>query len=119
MFKGLLLKESLRDEGILDIVQVTKVEAWDVGERVENWQPDRWTAVSFEGDDAQADEVGEKMSRAIKPKWYANFSTESHAYVVFADRVFKYVKGDSEARVRAQQYAISVGIPQRQVDWGE
>jgi hypothetical protein len=119
MFRGLLLKESLRDEGVLDIVRVTDAAVWDVAGRVEEWQPGQWTAVSFEGDGAQADKVAERISQAIKPKWYANLSTKTHAYVVFADRVFKYVKGDSEARTRAQEYAISVGIPQSQVDWGE
>jgi hypothetical protein len=119
VFRGLLLKESLRDEGILDMVRVTDEAVWDVAGRVEEWQPGRWTAVSFEGDDTRADELAERMSRAIKPKWYANLSTETHAYVVFADWVFKYVKGDSEARARAQEYAISVGVPQSQVDWGE
>lgn len=118
MFRGLLLRESLKDEGILDLVKVTKTEVWGVEDAVD-WQPKRWTAVSFEGESDRADGVAEMMSRVMKPAWYANFSTETHVYVVFEDRVFKYVKGDAKARAEAQSYAISVGIPESQVDWGE
>jgi hypothetical protein len=118
MFKGLLLRESLRDEGVLDLVKVTQTEVWDV-ENAVDWQLRRWTAISFEGESDRADKVAEAMSRAIKPAWYANFSTETHVYVVFEDRVFKYIKGDAQARAEAQSYAISAGIPESQVDWGE
>jgi hypothetical protein len=118
MFKGLLLLESLKDEGILDLVQVTKTEVWDV-ENAVDWQPERWTAISFEGESDRADEVAEAMSRAIKSAWYANFSTETHVYVTFEDRIFKYVKGDVKARAEAQAHAISVGVPESQVGWGE
>ena len=118
MFKGLLLRESLREETILDLVQVTKTEVWDV-ENAEAGQPGQWTAISFEGKSDRADEVAEAMSRAIKPAWYANFSTETDVYVILEDRVFKYVKGDVAVRAEVEAYAISVGIPESQVDWGE
>jgi hypothetical protein len=118
MFIGLLLKESLKNESVLDLVRVTKTEVWDVQNAVD-WQPKRWTAISFEGESGRADEVAEAMSRVMKPAWYANFSTETHVYVVFEDRVFKYAKGDAKARAEAQAYAISAGIPEGQVDWGE
>jgi len=118
VFKGLLLLESLKDGGVLDLVKVTKTEVWDVGNAVD-WQPERWTAVSFEGESNRADKVAEAISRAIKPAWYANFSTGTHVYVMFEDKVFRYVKGDAQARAEAQSYAISVGIAESQIDWGE
>jgi hypothetical protein len=31
MFTRLLLEESLKDKSILDVIQVTKTETWDVG----------------------------------------------------------------------------------------
>jgi hypothetical protein len=118
MFTGLLLKESLKDEGVLGLLRVTKTEVWDV-ENAVAWQPKRWAATSFEGESDQADEVAEALSRAMKPAWYANFSTEMHVYVVFEARVFKYVNGDARARAEAQAYAVSIGVPESQVDWGE
>ena len=118
MFSGLLLKESLKDASILDRLQVTKTEVWDV-DNAEGQQPERWTAISFEGESEQADDVARALSRVMKPAWYANFSTETHVYVIFAERVFKYRKGDGVARAEAEAYATSVGIPESQVDWGE
>jgi hypothetical protein len=118
VFSGLLLKESLQDDGVLDLLCVTRTEVWDV-QNAADWQPQRWTALSFEGEGDRADEVAQTLSRAMKPAWYANFSTETHVYVIFEDRVFKYVKGDAKARTEAQAYAISAGIPESQVDWGE
>ena len=118
MCTGLLLKESLADESVLDTLRVTKTEVWDVQNAVD-WQPRRWTAITFEGDDDQADATAGQLSRALKPAWYANFSTETHAYVVFAGRFFKYLRGDGQARADAQQYALSVGVPASQLDWGE
>jgi hypothetical protein len=118
MLKGLLLRESLKDEGVLDLIRVTKTEVWDV-ENAADWQPKRWTAISFKGGSDRADEVAEAMSRAMKPVWYANFSTETHVYVIFEGRVFRYAKGDEEARAEVEAYAVSVGIPESQIDWGE
>jgi hypothetical protein len=118
MFKGLLLRESLKDEGILDLLRVTKTEVWDVA-NAEGDQPERWTAISFEGERDRADVVAEAMGQAIKPEWYANFSTETHVYVVFENRVFTYSKGDAEARAEVEAHAISAGIPESQVDWPE
>ena len=118
MFKGLLLLESLKDEGVLDLVRVARTEVWHV-ENAVDWQPKQWTAVSFEGESRQADEVAEAMSRSIKPKWYANFFTEAHVYVMFEDKVFKYAKGDVRARAEVRSYAVSVGVPESQIDYGE
>jgi len=118
MFTGLLLKESLEDESVLDTLRVTKTEVWDVQNAVD-WQPRRWTAITFEGDDDQADALAGRLSRALKPAWYANLTTETHAYVVFAGKTFKYLRGDGQARADAQQYALSVGVPASQLDWGE
>lgn len=118
MFRGLLLRESLEDESVLNLVHVIQTKVWDV-QNAADWQPKQWTAISFEGESEQADEIAQALSRAIKPAWYANFSTEMHVYVVFAGRVFTYAKGDTQTRTRVQAYAISAGVPESQVDWGE
>jgi hypothetical protein len=64
-------------------------------------------------------DVAQALSQVMKPAWYANFSTATHAYVVFAGKVFKYAKGDAQARAGAQAYAVSADIPESQIDWGE
>jgi hypothetical protein len=117
-FTGLLLKESLQDERVLDLIEVIKTETWHI-DNTADFQPNIWTALTFEGDENQADTIAEKMSQSLKPRWYINISTEKHAYVIFLGKVFKYPKGDQLKRAEAENYARSLGIPESQIDWDE
>ncbi len=117
--KGLLLKESLADTNVLDLLHVTKEETWQVNNAAP-YQPDVWTALSFETDENQSDAIADKLSHALKPKgWYINASTIAHVYVIFPGKVFKYPKGDIITREEATRYALSSGIPANQLDWDE
>lgn len=118
MYTGLLLKESLLDESVLEGLRITRTETWHV-ENAADFQPKIWTAISIEGPDDEADDAAARLSRAIRPDWYANLSTDAYNLVVFQDRVFKYRCGDPAGRAEAQAYARSVGIPEHQLDWGE
>ena len=72
MFKGLLLKESLTDESVLDVVKVTKTEVWDA-DNPSPIQPKKWTAISFEADDEKLDTFLDKLSKSLKPKaWFVD-----------------------------------------------
>ncbi len=117
-FTGLLLKESLQDTSVLDGLRIARTETWRV-ENAADFQPEIWTAITVEGEADQADAVAGRLSRAMKPRWYANLTTAEHSLVIFKDRVFKYRRGDPEKRAEAQTYARSVGIPDHQLDWGE
>jgi len=114
-FKGLLLKESLKDMGVLDLVNITKEEKWDADNAVD-FQPKVWNAVEFEGD-GDVEEIAEKMSKAMVPRWYLNISTDEEEFVVFLDKIFRYSKGDEETKKKAQEYGRSLGIPEDQLDW--
>jgi len=119
MFTALLLKESLEEEGVLDVIQITKTETWDV-DSAADFQPKIWTAIYFEGDESQADVIAEKLSQALKPRgWYINISTKNDAYVIFPNKVFKYAQGDKQKRAEAIRHGQSLGIADSQLDWGE
>ena len=118
MLNGLLLKESLSDVSVLDLLRITKTESWQVTNAAV-YQPTTWTAMSFEAEESQANTIAEKLSRALKPQWYINASTTGQVYVVFPCKVFIYPKGDSQQRAATQQYGRSLGIPDSQLDWSE
>ena len=119
MLTGLLLQESLDDLRVLDLLRITKTETWWVGNAA-NGQPSVWTALSFEADSSQADAVAEALSRALKAQgWFINASTETHIYVIFPHKIFKYPKGDGAQRAAAREYGRSIGIPESQLDWSE
>jgi hypothetical protein len=119
MLKGLLLKESLTDPRILDMLYITQTETWDV-ENAAPGQEAVWTAISFEADDDQADALAESLSRVLKPKgWYIDATLGNLIYIIFPKKVFKYVKGDQDQRAAAQAYGRLCDIPEDQLDWGE
>jgi hypothetical protein len=117
--KGLLLKESLSNLSVLDCLRIINTEIWDV-QNATGDQPSSWTALSFEVDDHQDDMFAEHLSQSLKPKgWYVDAKTETHVYVIFPNKVFKYSKGDKVQREIAQQYGRLLNIPDKQLDWGE
>jgi hypothetical protein len=117
--KGLLLKESLADIGVLVHLHIVKIEVWQVSTAAEN-QPASWTALSFEVEDAYADATANVLCRALKPHgWYINASSEMDVYVIFPNKVFKYTKGDITQREAAKRFGRSIDIPERQLDWDE
>lgn len=119
MLIGLLLKESLQDLGIIDRLQVTKIETWNIQNPDPN-QPPVWTAVHFEAEDGLADALAADLSRALKPEaWFIDAHTASRVYVIFPGKVFIYEKGNAEMRRAAIQHGLALGIPERQLDWGE
>ncbi len=119
MLIGILLKESLRDLQVLQLVHVTKTEVWQVNNAAP-YQPSVWTALTFEAPDDQADEIAEQFSRALNPRgWFIDASTAVDMYVVFPGKVFRYRKGDAAQREAAREYGRSLGVPESQLDWRE
>ncbi len=115
--KGLLLKESLTGTKVLDLLHITKTETWRVSHPTVD-QPGTWTALSFETGDDQADAVAEAFSRVLKSRgWYINAETETHEYVIFPGKVFKYRKGNRVQKKAAKRYGRSIDIPDDQLDW--
>ncbi len=117
-FKGILLKESLKDESVLEDLEVVKTETWNV-ENAADYQPDVWTAVYFKGEADEADETAERLSGVLKPRWYINFSVDNKVYLMFPGKVFKYEKGDKKEREKIKEYARSLNISESQLDWTE
>ncbi len=116
---GVLLKESLTDDGVLDFIQIVSTELWEVRGAVAP-QPGWWTVIRFEADTQRAEEIAQRFSKALKPtSWYIHFSTDIDTYVIFPERVFRYPKGNQAARAEATAHALSLGIPRSQLDWKE
>ena len=116
-FRGVLIKESLEDETVLKHINVTKSTEFNQPQPSPD-QPGRWTLIWFEGSDSQADTLAETLSRALKPRgWYVDFSTSSHKYVAMPGKVFMYELSDKQGEAAAKEFARTVGVPERQLDW--
>jgi hypothetical protein len=119
MLTGMLLTESLVDLHVLDRLRITNTETWHVSNASAD-QPNLWTALSFEVDDAEADAVAIELSHTLKsPGWYIDARWGDEVIVIFPDRIFRYQRGDQIGKANAQTYAQAIGIPPSQIDWGD
>jgi hypothetical protein len=123
MLQGALIAESLRlgVEVKVDGLRLTRLIRRDVSATTVPSQPGTWTFVEFEADDDRTDELAGRLAAALREEggWYANFSVAGDHVVVFADRVFRYAKGDAAGREEVQAYGRSVGVPDHQLDWSD
>ncbi|WP_328938367.1 hypothetical protein OG288_25225 [Streptomyces tauricus] len=122
MLEGVLIAESLRIgaevTGIpLRITKLVRVEMATTGRD----QPRYWTVLDFAAEEGEAPRLADELASCLAPTggWYADFHTPVETYVVFADKVFRYPRGQAEGRRAAQGYGRSVGVPEAQLDWGE
>ena len=121
MLRGTLVGESMRTgaklEGLpLRLHRVTAVEVKDPAPG----QPPRWTLLEFGAEAASATNLAAALARCLdQGPWYVSFATIEESFVVFADRVFRYQRGDRSGRARAVQYARTLGVPEAQLDWAE
>jgi hypothetical protein len=121
MLRGRLLTESLRVGSELAVpdLLLRRVGRADVSSSASATQPKVWTFLDFEAPDDRADELAAALAAALLPDdgWYANFEVGDQDVVVFANRVFRYTKGDAAGRHEAVVYGRDAGTPEHQLDW--
>ncbi len=117
-FKGFLLKESLQDTSVLDSLEITNTETIPCPEHMKAaYIPDVWTGCEFVGDASKADVTAEKLSKVLKYGWFIDMDTETHNYLIFRNKVVKYVcEGERgiEGQLwpeEAKQAAREAGVP--------
>ncbi|MCW2865625.1 MAG: hypothetical protein JWP48_7333 [Actinoallomurus sp.] len=118
MLTGVLIAESLHVGSALSAVplRVTEIRRIEAsGATVD--QPRYWTLVDFQAAETDAERLADALAGCLQPTggWYADFKTDTDAFVVFAGRVFRYRRGESREHI--EEYARSVGVPEHQLDW--
>ena len=118
--EGALIAESLRVGAKLDdlALTVTTISRADLGD-VSAGQPRTWTFIEFEAPDTEAERLTGALEGALSRVggWYCDFRNDTETFVVFADRSFRYERGDRDGRAAAVEYGRSVGVPESQLDW--
>jgi len=119
VIEGTLIAESLRTGTTLEGLRLTvyKISRFQAQGTTPD-QPDVWTTVDFEADEAQAADLAQAFADALgEPGWYVNFSSPTESFVVFPGRIFRYPRGDETGRAEAQAYGRQLAIPEPQLDW--
>jgi hypothetical protein len=119
MIEGTLIAESLRTGTKLENLKLS-VRAISRSRAVGATaaQPDTWTVLEFEADEAEAEELARAFADALdQPGWYVDFRSPAETFVVYPGRVFRYPRGDDTGRARAQAHGRQLAIPEPQLDW--
>lgn len=116
-YEGVLIKESIESEDILDYLDINKVEIWKTGGR-----PKYWTVLFFTTNDKS---FPEKLSKVIKAKeevagnWFCDFKAGNRKYIVFREKVLQYEIGNAEQKEAVCDACRKLGIPDEQMQWEE
>ncbi len=116
-YEGLLIKESVENEDILDSLAVNKVELW----KTDN-APRYWTAISFTSNVIDLPERFAKVmidGKKTGVSWFVDFKRNNVKYIVFRDLILKYTIGNQEELDEVITMCRKQGIPDEQMNWAE
>ena len=117
MYEGILIKESISDDAIIDLIHIHKVELWDAGGK-----PKYWTALFFTCD---RKDFPEQISRVMVSNpdnggnWFVDFKSGNEKYIVFKDKILKYQIGNQAEKDSVCSECRKMGILDEQMNWPE
>jgi len=118
-FIGVVIEESLENKDILKDVKISETKVEEVTEEHKTPWIKQWTLHNVEIAENQADNVAEKLTKALDSKhsWYADFKNDDFHYIIFRDKFFKIDRGKKEKYDEAVKFGLSLGIPDYQLDF--
>lgn len=113
VYEGVLIKESLSNEVILDCINVTKVELWKTDSI-----PKYWTALYFSSSFCNFPSL---IARSIKSEngWFVDFKNCNTKYIVFANEIMKYTIGNADEKETVLNKCRELGMSENQLNWQE
>lgn len=116
IYEGILIKESITDENIIDFMNVHNVELWNTGGR-----PKYWTALFFTSDRKDFPEMISKvmLSDPDNGNWFADFKAGGEKYIVFRDKILRYRIGNQAEKEAVCAECRLMGIEDGQMNWAE
>ena len=117
VYEGILIKESITDDSVIDLLHVHKVELWKTGGK-----PKYWTALFFTCDKK---DFPEQISRVMVSNpdhdgnWFVDFKSGNEKYIVLKDRILKYQIGNQAEKNSVCSECRKMGILDEQMNWPE
>jgi transcriptional regulator with XRE-family HTH domain len=117
IYEGILIKESIDNEDVLDFIKVNKIELWKT-----NNHPRYWTAITFS---SNVIDLPERFSKVMindgnkGGNWFVDFKRNNVKYIVFRDLILKYTVGDFDEKNSVIETCRRQGIPDHQMNWPE
>ena len=110
-FQGALIKESLKDDTVLDFVGICGVELWQTQDT-----PRYWTAITFV---SQRCDLPSQVQKSLLKGWFADMKRENRKVIVFTDEILQYEIGNLAQKQAVCEACRKKGIPQEQMNWPE
>ena len=117
LYEGILIKESIVDDSIIDCLHIHKIELWNTGGK-----PKYWTALFFTSDRKDFPEQISKVMLSnpdTNENWFVDFKAGNKKYIVFKDRVLKYQIGKQKKKESVCDACRELGITKEQMNWPE
>ena len=117
IYEGTLIKESVEDDSIIDLLNVHKVELWNTGGK-----PKYWTVLFFTCDRKEFPEQIAKVMIADPERggnWFVDFKDGNEKYIVFRNKVLKYHIGNQAEKDTVCEECRRLGISDAEMNWGE
>lgn len=117
VYEGVLIKESVTDDTIIDLLNVHKIELWNTGGR-----PKYWTVLFFTSSQKDFPEQIAKVMVADPDNggnWFADFNAENQKYIVFKDKILKYQIGNQAEKDYVCDECRKMGISDGEMNWSE
>ena len=117
VYEGTLVKESIEDDSVLDLLNIHKVELWNTGGK-----PKYWTILYFSSSHADFPEQISKVLIADEARggnWFVDFKAGNLKYVVFRNKVLKYQIGNPQEKAAVCEECRKLGITEDEMNWAE
>lgn len=119
VIRGTILAESIKPGASFQGhgMRIVRWARYEVSSAAE-YQPPIWTAIEFEAPADSSDALASDLAEVLlRPGWYANWTSDSDATIVFPGKTFRYRLGDVAGRKEAQEFGRQCGVPEPQLDW--
>ncbi len=117
LYEGVLIKESIVDDSIIDCLNIHKIELWNAGGK-----PKYWTVLFFTSDRKDFPEQISKVMLSdpdTNGNWFVDFKAGNEKYIVFKDRILKYQIGNQTEKEYVCNECRKLGIHNEQMNWSE
>lgn len=117
VYEGMLIKESVTDDSIIDYLNVHKIELWNTG-----GSPKYWTVLFFTSDKSDFPERISKVMMSDPDKggnWFVDFKAGNVKYIVFRNKILKYQIGNLQEKEAVCNECRKMGISDDEMNWNE